>query len=75
MRHRNPLSLGLIITVMFYRAQALFNTETTLTLLGSHTDFTTDDQGSFKHPFKHIDSSIEAIHFPETQTFSLKLTK
>ena len=75
MRHRCSHFLGLIITVIQYKAQALFNTESTLTLYGSHTDFTTDVQGNFKHPFKHVDSSIEAIHFPETQTFSLKLTK
>ena len=67
-------SLSLILTVN-KRAEAIFNNETTLILEGKHSDHTLDMQGNFLHPFKNQDSGIEAIHYPESGTFSLKLSR
>ena len=52
---------------------AIFIEEKTLVVSGEHSEHTTGADGSFEHPFLTSESSIEAIHYPDTKTFSLKL--
>ena len=46
-----------------------------ITLDMSHTQHTTAQDGSFKHPFHDSDSNITSIYYKKSKTISKKLSR
>ena len=40
---------------------------------GSHESNTRDENGNFKHPFLHESPDVTSIHYPDSNTFSVKI--
>ena len=45
-----------------------------LTREDEHSSYTSDSQGSFRHPFLEVGPEVTNIHYPKSSTFSVKLT-
>ena len=43
--------------------------------IGDHSTHTRDEEGNFVHPFLSQPDHVQTIHYPDSSTFSVKLTK
>ena len=55
--------------------QKQYNHAPTESKQGPHESHTTDKYGNFKHPFLGSGSELRNIHYPDSNTFSVKLDK
>ena len=46
---------------------------TSITLEGTHTEHTTDDNGNFRHPFLQVGPEVGSIYYNKGKTISTKL--
>ena len=49
--------------------------ESHITIYGERDDHTLDADGNFKHPFDHQPAHVQTIHYVDSSTFSVKLSK
>ena len=46
-----------------------------ITVQGTQAEHTMDSRGRAKHPFRQVPKSVHSIHYPESNTFSTKLSR
>ena len=66
------VALGTIASLAL-DTHAFLVSERTLVVSGSHSAHTVDDEGFFRHPFANEDPEVEAIHYTDAKTISLRL--
>ena len=49
--------------------------QTSITLQGTHTEHTTDENGNFKHPFLQVAPEVGTIYYEGGKTISKKLRR